>query len=68
MQYLENEGYEVTIKQRTITRDVIFAEKDGISTEIRLPLGDSKIDYKAYMEMTVGMIEAIRDFNNKIGG
>lgn len=48
--WLEKNGFDVVLRRRTITRDFFIVTKDDISYDFRLPLGDSKINYKGIME------------------
>lgn len=50
VEWLEDRGYEVIVKRRSVTADEIVAEKRNVSYQFRLPLGDNKIDYKSVME------------------
>ena len=50
IKWWESHGYSVTLNKRFISKDYFTIEKDGFSMRYELPLGDSKINYGAYMQ------------------
>ncbi len=50
IRWLESHGFDVTLNKRHISVDVFTVSKDGITDTFRLPLGDSKINYRKVME------------------
>ena len=50
VEWLEDRGYEVIVKRRSVTADEIVASKRNVSYQFRLPLGDTKIKYREVME------------------
>jgi len=47
--WLECHGFDVTIRKRYITKDIIEVSKDGLVYIFHLPCGDSKIKYNQIM-------------------
>ena len=50
IKWLEEHGFDITIKKRYISKTKIEVEKDGTVYDFSLPLGDPKISYKKVME------------------
>ena len=50
VRWLEEHGFAVTLQKRYVTVDYFRVSKNGVDYDLRLPLGDSRIDYKAFME------------------
>ena len=48
--WLEAHGFEVTVKKRCLSKDVIEVMKNGLAFRFDLPLGRQKINYKSVMD------------------
>ena len=48
--WLEEHGFEVTLNKRFVSVDHFTVSKNGVTDELRLPLGDPGIDYRSFME------------------
>lgn len=60
IQYLEERGFEVTIKKRYISKDKIVISKEGFKYEAELPLGQKGINYKKLMPIIVENWELLK--------
>lgn len=50
IKWFAEHNFDVVLKRRTITADTFSVSKSGVSMDFRLPLGDSKINYRKVME------------------
>ena len=60
VEFLEDKGFAVTIRQRYISKDYLTIERGGISYDVEIPLGDPDINYAKYMPHIVENFEMRR--------